>query len=91
MRIKVKFFATCRELFQAPERNVEIGGVGTVRTLLDDLCDTPERRREIFAGRRLQPHLVVMVNGVHVQSLKGLDTELSAGDTVAVFPFVAGG
>jgi molybdopterin converting factor small subunit len=32
-----------------------------------------------------------MVNGVHVESLRGLDTVLSPGDTLAVFPMLGGG
>ena len=32
-----------------------------------------------------------MLNGVPVQSLKGLATPLAAGDTLAVFPIIGGG
>jgi molybdopterin synthase sulfur carrier subunit len=91
MKIKAKFFAHFKDLFQGRERDVELGDGRTVRDALEVLCDSPERRGEIFAGTGLKPHLVVMVNGVHIQSLQGLDTALSAGDTLAVFPFLGGG
>jgi MoaD family protein len=91
MRVKVKFFAYFRDLFGGRELEVELEAGSTVSLLLDRLCDTPERRREIYSGPGLKTHLVVMVNGIHVLSLSGLRTILSDGDTVAVFPFLAGG
>lgn len=91
MTVKAKFFAYFRDLFQGRERDVVLGEGGTVRDALVILCDTPERRREIFQGDGLKPHLIVMVNGVHVQSLQGLATPLSPGDILAVFPMLGGG
>jgi len=91
MTVKIKFFAYFRELFGGRERDLAVGEGGTVRDALSLLCDTNERRREVFEGDALKPHLVVMVNGVHVESLRGLDTPLSPGDTLAVFPMLGGG
>ena len=91
MRIKAKFFAYFKDLFRGREIGLALGEGATVRDALDSLCDSPERRAEIFAGQDLKPHLVVMVNGVHIHSLRGLDTVLSADDTLAVFPFLGGG
>jgi molybdopterin synthase sulfur carrier subunit len=91
MRIKAKFFAYFKDLFEGREKDVDLGDGGTVRDALDAICDSPGRRDEIFAGPDLKPHLVIMVNGIHIHSLRGLDTELAAGDTLAVFPFLGGG
>ena len=91
MQIKAKFFAYFRDLFQGREREVVLLEGATVGDALAVLCDTPERRREVFAGDELKPHLVVMVNGVQVQSLRGLATPLAPGDTLAVFPILGGG
>ncbi len=91
MTVKAKFFAYFRDLFQGRDRDVVIADGGTVRDALVLLCDTPERHREVFQGDGLKPHLIVMVNGVHVESLRGLETPLSPGDTLAVFPILGGG
>jgi MoaD family protein len=91
MTVKAKFFAYFRDLFQGRERDVDVGEGATVRDALNALCDTPERRREVFHGDGLKPHLVVMVNGVHVESFCGLETPLAPGDTLAVFPMLGGG
>ena len=91
MTVKAKFFAYFRDLFGGRERDVVVAKGGTVRDALSLLCDTSERRREVFEGDGLKPHLVVMVNGVHVESLHGLETPLAPGDTLAVFPMLGGG
>jgi MoaD family protein len=91
MTVKVKFFAYFRDLFGGRERDVVVLDGAIVRDALSVLCDTDERRREVFEGGGLKPHLVVMVNGVHVEALRGLDTALSPGDTLAIFPMLGGG
>ncbi|MBE3111062.1 MAG: MoaD/ThiS family protein [Acidobacteria bacterium] len=89
--VKAKFFAYFRDLFEGRERDVAVSEGATVRDALSLLCDTSERRREVFEGGSLKPHLVVMVNGVHVESLRGLETPLAPGDTIAIFPMLGGG
>jgi molybdopterin synthase sulfur carrier subunit len=91
MIVKAKLFAYFRDVFSGRERDLDISDGRTVRDALDVLCDSPGRRTEIFTGTDLKPHLVIMVNGIHIQSLQGLETKLRAGDTLAVFPFLGGG
>jgi molybdopterin converting factor small subunit len=91
MTVKTKFFAYFRGLFGGRERDLALTAGGTVAEALTLLCDTPERRREVFAGDCLKPHLVVMVNGTPIGSLQGLATRLAPGDTLAVFPIMGGG
>jgi MoaD family protein len=91
MTVKAKFFAYFRDLFGGRERDLVVGEGATVRDALALLCDSRERKREVFEGDDLKHHIVVMVNGVHVGSLRGLDTVLSPGDTLAVFPMLGGG
>jgi len=91
MTIKAKFFAYFRDLFGGRERDVAVPPAATVGEALAVLCDTPARRAEVFAGAGLKSHLVVMLNGVPVQSLKGTATPLADGDTLAIFPIMGGG
>ncbi len=91
MTVRVKFFAYLRDVFEGREREVAVEDSPTVRDVLVAVVDTPARRAEIFAGDGLKAHLVVMVNGIHIHSLQGLETLLRPGDTVAVFPFLGGG
>jgi len=91
MTVNVRFFAYFRDLFGGRERALALAAGATVGDALSVLCDTPARRGEIFAGDGLKPHLVIMVNGVHVDTRCGLATPLSPGDTLAVFPMLGGG
>jgi len=91
MRVKAKFFANFQALFGGRERTLDLSAEATAGEALAVLCDTPERLAEIFICGELRPHIVVMVNGVPVQSSKGLSTQLAEGDTLAVFPMMGGG
>lgn len=91
MTVRIKFFAYFREVFGGRERDLELAPGAAVADALNRLADTSERRRELFDGAALKPHLVVMINGAPVGSLQGAATPLSPGDTLAVFPLVGGG
>lgn len=91
MNVKVKFFAYFREIFDAREKDLILPAGADVRSLLGALADSPRRREELFAGEALKPLVIVMKNGTPINSLRGLDTPLAEGDTVAVFPFITGG
>lgn len=91
MKIRIKFFAFFRELFQGKERDIELKKGTTVGGLLTLLCHSEEQRKEIFDGNALKSTVVVMRNGTHVHSLKGLKTDMNDGDTIALFPLIGGG
>ncbi len=91
MTVKVKFFAYFREIFGAREREMSLPKSSAVRSLLEEICDTPIRRAEIFDGESLKSQVIVMKNGTPMESPGGLEAELEDGDIVAVFPFVGGG
>jgi molybdopterin synthase sulfur carrier subunit len=91
MIIKVKFFASFREIFDAREKDLALPEGARVRSLLEALADSPRRREALFAGEALKPLVIVMKNATSIHSLQDLDTPLAEGDTVAVFPFMTGG
>jgi molybdopterin synthase sulfur carrier subunit len=91
MIIEVQFFATFREVFESKSVQIDVGTGATVKDLLNLVCNTRERRERVFDNGKLKPHIAVMKNGRHIQHLKGLATELNDGDTISVFPPVAGG
>jgi molybdopterin synthase sulfur carrier subunit len=91
MIIEVQFFTTFREVFESKSVQIEVGTGATVKDLLNLLCNTHERRETVFDKGKLKPHILVMKNGRHIRHLKGLATQLNDGDTVSVFPPIAGG
>lgn len=91
MSVRVRFFATFRELFEGRDRELEAAAAPTVGALIERLCDTPVRRAELFDGAALKPHLVVMINGVPVPPSVFADTPVKDGDVVSIFPLMGGG
>lgn len=91
MRIRVKFFASFRELFKGKERELDLEEGTTIRKLLDVLCETSEEKEQIFKNGEIRPDVVVMKNSLPIASSRGLETELQEEDIVAIFPLMAGG
>lgn len=92
IRLTVKFFGPFRDVFGGREIELALSADASLGELLTRISDTLERKREIFAGTGiLQPHVVIMQNGVPVQGPGGLDRPLQTGDVIAIFPFLGGG
>ena len=91
MTVRVRFFAYFRELFGGKDRALDLPEGASVGAALDLLCDSPARRVEIFAGGRLRPQIVVMINGAGLPPSTGEATLLREGDVLAVFPMMGGG
>lgn len=91
MEIELKLFATLRETVgqKSVTRDVEEGA--TVGAVLRDLVsEYPDL--EIFDETdEVYDHVNILINGRNIQHLDGLDTTLSADDTIGVFPPVEGG
>ncbi|KUO42779.1 MAG: hypothetical protein APU95_06270 [Hadesarchaea archaeon YNP_N21] len=93
MGVTVKFFANFREIVGKDQ--IEISGVGTVMSLLNELTKKygPRLGDQLFdpKTRKLRGYVNILVNGRGVNLLSGLDTKLNDGDVVAIFPPVSGG
>jgi nucleoside-triphosphatase THEP1/molybdopterin converting factor small subunit len=89
--VKIRFFATFKPLFWSGERTMRLAeGVRAIE-LLRILCDSVERRNELFDGDDLRPNIVVLVNGTNLPVATGLETPLADGDAVSIFPLLGGG
>ncbi len=81
MNIKVLFFASCRDLIGAGEREMTLPDSATVTDLISKLA--LEQARFID----MAPSLMVSINQAYVER----DAELQDGDEVAFIPPVSGG
>ncbi len=92
MNLRIRFFATFRELFGFAESEIKLPVNSDVGRLLNRICDTPERREALFqSDGHLGQYIKILVNGRNIQFLKDLRTRLTDGDVVSVFPPIGGG
>ncbi len=93
MKINLRLFGRFIQIFQMDEKEISLETGGTVLDLLNDLCNTQERRNTIFSStkRHLRPNVVIRKNGRFIVHLNWLDTELEAGDRVEILTLHCGG
>jgi molybdopterin synthase sulfur carrier subunit len=92
MHVTLKFFATFREVVGSKTIEREFPDGTAVGEVLRGL----EREYDGLAGELLvdgdlKPQINVLKNGREVLHMEGIDTEVYDGDTVSIFPPVAGG
>jgi len=92
MKIKVKFFATFREIFGGEVKEIELDNGSNVQELLSLLCDSRRCSQEMFDGSgNIKRYVKILKNGRQIQFLDGLHTARGDGDGVGMFPPVGGG
>ena len=92
MKVKVKLFATFKDLFGAEVKEIELDDGPNIEGLLNLLCGLGRCRQEIFdESGELRPYVKILKNGRHIQFLGGVHTELEDGDVITMFPPVGGG
>ena len=90
--VKVKFFATVREVTGIRAIDLE---ANTIREVVDKLIDQYGKKFiETVINEEtmeLKRFFSCMVNGKRIELLDGYDTKLADGDAIALFPPVGGG
>lgn len=92
MRLQLRFFATFREAVgqKTIEREYDEGlAVGEVLSALESEFDGLEG--QLLENGDLKPQINVLKNGREVLHMQGIETTMEDGDTLSVFPPVAGG
>ena len=89
MDVELRFFATFREAVGQKTLGCEFPDDATVGDVLDELV--AEYDLDVYEDGDIRSQVSVMKNGKDVYHLDGSDTELLDGDTLSVFPPVAGG
>ena len=94
LEVEVKYYAMLREasgrkreVFRLPEKS----SVGDLLGVIVDRYGEPFHRYVFDSEKRVRDFLSFMLNGVSVNSLEGLDTQLGEGDVLAILPPIGGG
>lgn len=92
MELELRFFATFREAVGQKTLHWRADDDDTVGDVLRSLeAEYEGLRGRLLEGGEVRPHVNVLKNGREVVHLDGIATELEDGDTISVFPPVAGG
>lgn len=93
--VKVRFFASAREIAGISEETLELENGATVRSLIEFLIQKfgPRLANYLLHEKTRLPrgNLQFLIDGQNIDSLKGVSTELRDGNTLAIIPPVGGG
>ncbi|WP_229126065.1 ubiquitin-like small modifier protein 1 [Halapricum desulfuricans] len=90
MEITLRFFASFREAVGQKTLVREYDDVSTVGGALEAItAEFPDL--DLYDDGALREYVTVMRDGRDVTHIDGLDTELAGGETLSLFPPVAGG
>ena len=91
-RVEATFYGLLKRVFQEEKKQIDLSNASSIRALLLVLCNSREHHDRIFDEYGdVRQNISIFVNGRNILFLKGLETELNAGDSVAIFPPTAGG
>jgi len=89
MKVAIEFFATLREKFgKKVELDLKLGNPAPLKYVLsqvDGLLD------EIAENGKIKRMYKVLLNGLNVEFLNGLETQVKDGDEIYIFPPAGGG
>ena len=92
MELELRFFATFRAAVGQKTIHRELPDGATVGEVLEALeAEFEGLDGELLAGGEIRDQLSVLKNGREVLHMEGIETGLEEGDTLSVFPPVAGG
>lgn len=94
MKFKVKVFTTIREITKTKEIELESENKITIYDAIRLMTDKyGEKLANYLLDKSGKPKsaFLLMVNGVSVKELDGLETQLGEGDVLAIIPPIAGG
>ncbi|MFB6282219.1 MAG: ubiquitin-like small modifier protein 1 [Haloferacaceae archaeon] len=92
MQVELKLFATFREAVGSKTVTRDLDDGATVGDVLADLeADYEGLAGQLLENGDLRPQINVLRNGREVLHMEGTETPVEDGDTIAVFPPVAGG
>jgi molybdopterin synthase sulfur carrier subunit len=92
VRVRIRFFARFRELF-GPEVTVQTEEGTTLTGLIHAVVRENHEGEEAIFDRegRFRRFVIIMKNGIRMDTTRAEEIQVSEGDDIAVFPPVAGG
>lgn len=90
-KVTVRMFTSLRALTGIRETQIEAANVQEIIDILVRQFGEKFSKMVLEPNGSLKSYFHVLVNGRHIRLQQGLDTSLSDGDIVAIFPPIGGG
>lgn len=88
MKVTIEFFATLREKFGKKREVIIDCNLTTLRDVLSKINGLLE---EISENESIKRMYKILLNGLNVEFLGGLDAKVKSGDEIYIFPPAGGG
>jgi len=94
MKVKVKLFGVLKRAFGSDNLLLELSEFSKLKDLIDKIVEESPSLRNVLLDPELmdpRPHMIILVNGVEISALNGLETSLKDGDEIVLIPVIHGG
>ncbi len=91
--VTARFFGPYKQVTQKRDVDVILSERSTLSMLLDVIINQYPSLKDLILDKhsKLGSWVVILINGRNMSIFNGLNTPLKEGDTIAIFPPVAGG
>jgi molybdopterin converting factor small subunit len=93
-KVTLKFLGIFKKAYGDGQALIEIRGNDDLETVVKKLCETSPNLKQVLVDPELGNPLsnaVILVNGVEIGLLKGLETKLKDKDEIVFIPVIHGG
>lgn len=93
MDIKVRFYATLRDLTETPQTTVHTEGntIGDVFRVLINKYGCKFKEEMLHPDGSIKQNVKLFINGVNINQIAPLQNVVKEGDTLYIFPPIIGG
>jgi molybdopterin synthase sulfur carrier subunit len=92
MLVKVRFFGDLRGLMEKNWMAMDIPKGSSLKELILELCNRETMCfGELIGGNKIRPGLAILLNGINITHLNGLETQVKDHDVVSFLPTAGGG
>ncbi len=94
MIVIVNFIGALRNVFKESKKKFDCENDISIMALIDLLIKTNSDVKEILISKQsdvIRLNSLILVNGVEINVLDGLDTKLANGDEITFIPVIHGG
>lgn len=94
MNIRVRLFGLFKRAYGKNEILIELSEGLRLKDLIYKIAEESPSLKHVLLDPELmdpRPNTVILVNGVEISALSGLETEIKDGDEVVLIPVVHGG